>query len=74
MKTKEQLSTLKEEFENLKTKLADLNDEELKQVTGGTTGSPKFINEEKGVGFIPMEDGCKDNFVRSSKSHPPVEK
>ena len=37
MKTKEELNTLKNEVEALKAKLADLNEEELMQVTGGST-------------------------------------
>ena len=35
MKTKEELNKLKEELENMNKKLAELTDEELKQVTGG---------------------------------------
>ncbi len=35
MKTKEELCVLKEEVETLNKKLAELTDEELKQVTGG---------------------------------------
>lgn len=35
MKTKEELHTLKEEFESLNRKLAELTDNELTQVTGG---------------------------------------
>lgn len=35
MKTQEELSALKEEYENLNKKFAELNEEELKQVTGG---------------------------------------
>lgn len=35
MKTKEELKALKEEVEILNEKLAELSDEELKQVTGG---------------------------------------
>ena len=35
MKTKEELTALKNEVKNLKDKLADLNEEELEQVTGG---------------------------------------
>ena len=34
-KTKEELNALKEEVESLKEKLAELTDEELKQVAGG---------------------------------------
>ena len=35
MKTKEELNALKEEVETLKKKLAELSDEELRQVSGG---------------------------------------
>ena len=35
MKTKEELNALKEEVETLNTKLAELNEEELKMVSGG---------------------------------------
>ena len=35
MKTKEELNALKEEVESLNKKLAELTDEELKQVSGG---------------------------------------
>ena len=35
MKTKEELNALKEEMETLSKKLAELNEEEMKQVTGG---------------------------------------
>ena len=35
MKTKEELNTLKEEVEALNKKLAELNEEELAQVSGG---------------------------------------
>ena len=36
MKTKEELNALKEEGETLNKKLAELTEEELEQVTGGT--------------------------------------
>ena len=35
MKTEEELNALKEEVESMNKKLADLTDEELKQVSGG---------------------------------------
>ncbi len=40
MKTKEELTALKEEVETLNRKLRELTDEELAQVTGG---GPKLI-------------------------------
>ena len=36
MKTKEELNTLKQEFESLTNKLQELTDDELKLVIGGT--------------------------------------
>ena len=36
MKTKEELNALREEVEALNKKLADLNDEELAQIVGGS--------------------------------------
>ena len=38
MKTKEELSALKEEVETLNKKLAELSEEELEQVSGGRPG------------------------------------
>lgn len=35
MKTKEELNFLREEIDALRTKLAELNEEELRSVTGG---------------------------------------
>lgn len=37
MKTKEELNAIKEEFENLNRKLAELTEDELKKVTGGNS-------------------------------------
>ena len=42
MKTKEELNALKEEVEALNNKLAELSDEELQQVAGGTA-SPGLV-------------------------------
>ena len=39
MKTKEELNTFKEEVETLNKKLAELTEEELKQVTGGVASN-----------------------------------
>ena len=36
MKTKEELTAIKAELDNLKGKLAELSEEELEEVTGGT--------------------------------------
>ena len=37
MKTKEELTVLKDEFEALNKKLAELSEDELKEVAGGVT-------------------------------------
>ena len=43
MKTKEELNTLKEEVETLNKKLAELTEEELTQVSGGSENLIKLI-------------------------------
>ena len=45
MKTKEELSALKEEVKTLNKKLAELSEDELKQVTGGAYPSPKVVED-----------------------------
>lgn len=47
MKTKEELSALKKEFETVRRKLAELTDEELKQVTSGTNAA-EFVLDRQG--------------------------
>ncbi len=39
MITKEELNAIKEEIENVKSKLAELDEDELKEVTGGVNKS-----------------------------------
>ena len=51
MKTQEELNALKDEVETLNEKLAELTDEELKQVTGGKT------NVENPDGTITLYKG-----------------
>ena len=36
MKAKEELNALKKEYENVKSRLSELNEDELKEVVGGT--------------------------------------
>ena len=48
MKTKEELNALKEEVETLNKKLAELSEDELKQVSGGYNGYEIiFYNSQK---------------------------
>ena len=48
MKTKEELNALKNEVETLNKKLAELNEDELKQVSGGFVGYEIFFyNSQK---------------------------
>ena len=52
MKTKEELNALKEEVEAVNKKLAELSEDELMQVTGGTVvlhNMPKIKDDEKYV-------------------------
>ncbi len=48
MKTKEELNKLKEEVKTLNKKLAELSEEELKQVTGGFEGFHQNSAEQQG--------------------------
>lgn len=45
-KTKEELNTIKKEYEALTAKLKELNDEELKQVTGGAEEHNVMVGAE----------------------------
>ena len=56
MKTKEELNALKEEVETLNKKLAELTEEELKQVTGG-----QMIGEKE-FEYKIYENGVEDKF------------
>ena len=60
MKTKEELNALKEEVEALNRKLAELTEEELEEVAGGTMTTQEkieFVKENipKFYGFVPEE-------------------
>ena len=48
MKTQEELSALKDEVNGLKTKLAELTEDELEQVTGGLI--PIIFAQTQGMG------------------------
>ena len=55
MKTKEELSALKEEVETLNKKLAELNEDELKQVFGGASGCVDSLRSTQECDeFLPL--------------------
>ena len=60
MKTKEELNAIKEEIETLNNKLAELNEEELKQVAGG------FDPFEKLGGFSQGNDPFSPDLGKSA--------
>ena len=53
MKTKEELNVLKEEAETLNKKLAELTEEELEQVSGGSIG--RMDNVFEGSAAVSLE-------------------
>ena len=58
MKTKEELSEIKEEVEKLDKKLHELTEEELEQVTGGGKAVFDFVGK-----FVAEDVAVVDNFV-----------
>ena len=58
MKTKEELNALKEEVETVSKKLAELTEEELEQVSGGTG----FIYEQP-VPEPPVFETAREDYV-----------
>ena len=64
MKTKEELNALKEEFEALNAKLAELSNDELAQITGGT-------NDDGGHEYAPdLRDLCSYMYDRGACPFP----
>ena len=59
MKTKEELNALKIEFETLNAKLAELTDEELKEVTGGIDAPQKGDDEKNRFSAFEIQDNPK---------------
>ena len=58
MKTKEELNAIKTEVEMLNKKLTELTDEELKQVTGGNTGTCYYECHHPGS-YVNWHTGSK---------------
>ena len=66
MKTKEELNALKEEVETLNTKLAELSEEELEQVSGGDWGVQEyetFLSKSENGGGESSVVGCHPGYV-----------
>ena len=64
MKTKEELTALKNEVEALNKKLAELTEEDLKKVNGGSTGGIMTICQKCGKILYPGEENfhrCRQN-------------
>ena len=59
MKTKEELNALKEEVDTLNKKLAELSEDELKQITGGVTPG---ITPSSGYKNDPNDPPKLDNY------------
>ena len=55
MKTKEELNALKEDAETLNKKLAELTEDELKPVTGGTHVPARFCPHSSGCTTAPAD-------------------
>ena len=61
MKTKEELIALKEEIEAMSKKLAELDEEELKEVTGGyvvATGIDTFLSPDNIESIEVLKDAA----------------
>ena len=62
MKTAEELNALKEEMEKLNAKLAELNEEELAQISGGFSFDDNGIVLEPGDSFDFVNDNGRRRF------------
>ena len=67
MKTKEELNALKKEVEALNAKLAELSEEELKEVTGGKKDYTIPEDETKYVGFGGSNCYTRDPDVKADR-------
>ncbi len=63
MKTQEELNALKNEVITLNAKLAELNEDELKEVTGG---SNPYLGETD-IKLRPSQNGCNDIVLNPSQ-------
>ena len=68
MKTKEELNALKEEYETMNKKLAELNEDELAQVTGGITVPTYHIEPWIKDIIVGINDGTSKNPEANSSS------
>ena len=63
MKTKEELNTLKEEVETLNKKLAELNEDEMKQVSGGLQPKPGPVGAPTAMKCTNQDCGYSVNWA-----------
>ncbi len=56
MKSQEELSALRVEYENVNKKLAELTEAELKEVVGGASGSVDSLRITSGEVFIDPDE------------------
>lgn len=68
MKTKAELNELKTEVETLNKKLAELSEDELKQVFGGGAAVPASITEEEAQAVDKLTKGIQEKFDEWKKS------
>lgn len=59
MKTKEELNALKKEFQTLNAKLAELSNDELLQVAGGSMNKSELVPNN---GVIWLKEESFDNY------------
>ena len=62
MKTKDELNAIKKEVEEMGRKLAELTEDELRQVTGGTFALPDMLKKEGVMTFTPPTNDTIHNF------------
>lgn len=67
MKTKEELNILKEEYENVTKKLAELNEEELEQIAGGLIPIP-YVYESIGGKTVAEVAPTADEIIEELRS------
>ena len=68
MKTKEELNALKEEVETLIKKLAELSEDELKQVSGGGSMKQKILPQNLDIEAAAYAAPTADEIIEELRS------